>query len=203
MEQLHVVALTGNPRTGKDALAGALVESHGFYRRAFADPLYDEIALAFRVEADQLRSHEWKTTLQTALQPRRCVDKAFIEVCHKLGYFGDEDLSSRVVCQIWGTDYRRDQQGDDYFARQMRIRPEGRLVIPDLRENVEAAFLFDLVRKVPGARVQIVEVIRDGCEPTPHSSCHGLHRGFIDATITNSGDIAELHHKALKALNLE
>lgn len=203
MKPLRIVALTGAPQTGKDVLAQSLVDHHGFFRRAFADPLYEEIAKAYNVTEEQLRSREWKTSTQEALQPRNCLDKGFIELCSELGYYTDDFLSSRVVLQIWGTDYRRRTYGDHYWAEKLRIRPEGDLVIPDLRENVEAAFLFDMARKVPGSTIIVAEILRPGAEPTKHPSCHGLYRGFIDFTLENNSSEEDLYARAAQALNLE
>ena len=63
----YLVALCGLHRTGKDTLATALASTHGFFRVAFSDSLYEEVAESFGVRVSELHSDLWKQNPQDLL----------------------------------------------------------------------------------------------------------------------------------------
>lgn len=201
----RIVGLHGLPRTGKDTLADQFVEHAGFVKLAFADPLYQEISDAFDVSVESLKSDEWKRKPQMDLEIRRCTDAGFIAQMRKLEMFLDEPMPSRSILQLWGTEYRRRNFGDDYWVGRMvgRIRSLGYthdLVIPDVRETVEAAMGHWKVSRGKFSSFHVIELLRHGTACTGHSSDRGLSRFLIDATIRNTGAPDDMYHQACEAL---
>lgn len=200
----RIIGINGLPRSGKDTLADQLVTRDGMTKMAFADPVYWELSEAFNVSQLDLRSDLWKLTPQAALEPRRCNNPEFIKVCQNAGMFADEPMTSRRALQTWGTEYKRKVYGHDYWAKILlsRLAQCGMpsVVIPDLREDTEAAVLLKLVSRHHYCSFEIVEVVREGTKSTGHSSDHGLSRSLIDVTVTNQGSPEDLYHKALREL---
>lgn len=200
----RLICLHGLPRCGKDTLADQLVEHKGFTKLALSDRLYEEVATAYGVPVEALRSDLWKTTARTELRPMNCADKDFPKVCAVNGIFRDEPISSRVVLQTWGTEYRRRLHGDDYWTSQLigTVRNlRGRdIVISDVRENHEAVMAYWMLRKGWFSSLSILEVTRPSVIRTKHSSDKGISRFLVDGVVHNDGSVDELYVNAVLAL---
>lgn len=196
----RLVGLNGLTRSGKDTLADELVRRQGFVKMAFADAAYEQLSEAFNASVADLRSVEWKTKPQRALQLSNCTNTEFVKLARKMGFYMDDALTSRKLIQTYATEYRRKLYGNDYWACIMmgRVREAGYpdLVLSDVREDVEAGFAWRLVGKGFYASLDILEIVRPGAARTGHSSDSGLSRIFVDATIVNSGSVDELFEQA-------
>ncbi len=201
----QIVGLHGLTRTGKDTLADMFVDNMGFTKLAFADPLYLEVADAFSVSVADLKSDKWKASPRLELEIRRSNDPLFISHMRRLALFVDEPLSSRQILQLWGTEYRRQLFGQDYWVRMMldRLRALGGrsdVVIPDVRTTLEAAMGNWLASHHQFRSFYVLDVQRPGTVRTAHSSDQGLSPFLIDATVRNDGTPEELFDTAVHLL---
>lgn len=176
---------------GKDTLANLFVEHEGFLRVAFADPLYDEVADAFNVTVESLRSEEWKHRPQMALQVRLANNPEFSRVVlDATGAFLDEPMTSRRILQLWATEYRRARYGEDYWVGRMigRLRgmPGKDIIFSDLRHDIEACMGHWRVSKGMASSFKVIEILRPGAVHTGHASDHGLSKFLIDGQVRNN-----------------
>lgn len=189
---MRIIALHGKAGAGKDTFADRLVEKHGFVKRGFADPLYEEVADAFGVTVPWLRDRTRKETPQPELALEYCKDNDFAGAM--AGYWDDfhETRSPRWVLQKWGTEYRRGQD-DQYWLMQMdyfcycAVSAPQCVVIPDCRFENEAQW----VKEQGGA---IIEIRRSNLPPVAvHASEAGVPSELIDCTFYNDWVIPALH----------
>lgn len=164
---MKLIALCGAAGAGKDTVADMLP----YPKLAFADLLYDEVALDFGVEVSMLKDRRNKETPQKWLG----------------------SLSPREALQLWG-DYRRDVD-PDYFVKAMEARlcNESRYVITDVRFKNEA----DMVRSLGGL---IIQVVRPGVSAghTGHASDTAGDEFYPDGIICNDGSLEDLKGKCMK-----
>lgn len=187
---MRIIALHGKAGAGKDTFADRLVEKHGFVKRGFADPLYEEVAAAFDVGVGWLRDRQRKESPQDLLRVARCRDKAFRQLMEALGEGLFEMRSPRWVLQKWGTEYRRGQNDQYWLARMAVFYQQHRLthgvVIPDCRFENEAQW----VKRFDGT---IIEIRRTGLPAGAHASDARLPNELIDCTFYNDWVIPALH----------
>lgn len=193
---MKIIAFTGKAGVGKDTAADHLVANHGFVKRGFADPLYEEVAKAFGVSVQRLKERETKEIMLDWLTLRTCNEPAFVEmILASKEKELDTWCSPRYVLQKWGTEYRRGQS-DSYWIGRMAVftqlaRCDG-IAIPDCRFDNEARF----VKRMDGT---IVRIIRDVPGVASHPSESGLPESIVDFTIMTPNDI-EYVRKALDAI---
>lgn len=197
-----IIGLTGLPRTGKDTIADYLVKEYGFTKFAFADALYKEVAEAFGVTIEQLKSEEWKTEHQDALVINNCGDIDFHKVyCSQVvrgrGWLSDRKVTSRKILQMWGTEYRRDTCGKDYWLHKLgeRIREEGtpdRVVLSDIRFDNEAAYCYAMGNDLPEGITNLWRVERGGAIHTGHSSDDHISPLLLSERVVNSSTVEHL-----------
>ena len=185
---MKIIGLNGLPGAGKDTVADHLVAKHGFTKRGFADPLYEEVAQAFDVTVDWLRDRTRKELVQPELMLNNALvrEPEFVYLMRDAGVPPNRFLSPRQVLQQWGTEYRRAQNGN-YWIDQMVNFLESRpvVVIPDCRFLNEA----DLVRDLGGT---LVRVVRPSTTGSPHASDAPFPAERYDAEIHNYGGIPGL-----------
>lgn len=207
----HIIGLHGLPGSGKDTLAEFYVNRLGYTRLAFADVVYREVAEAFGVSEADLRSREWKTSPQEALQVRKCADAGFVDmVASGFPRFLSGLRSSREILQLWGTEYRR-AQCPDYCIRKLEEEMQahlaagfGHFVVTDIRLYPAPGRLGEFscneatyIRAKPHSVV--IEVVRPGeARSTGHGSDTRLPQALIDFTVTNSGTPEELYQNTVK-----
>lgn len=205
-----LVGLHGLPRVGKDTLADFLAGSYGFERFAYADEVYREVAEAYGVTEEQLRSHDWKTTHRDELSPHNCNNPEFLKVFWNNismdRFTTPQILTSRRVLQLWGTEYRQNLYGRDYWLRRLEQRIAERatgslLVITDVRYYHEAAHCYGYASKRSFQKVLLMEVTRAGSSGTGHSSDEPLTHLILNGTIANNSSIASLQRNVSQLMS--
>jgi hypothetical protein len=203
-----LIGLAGYAGSGKDTAADYLVHTHGFIKLAFADPLREEVANAWRINpAGQhiFSERSLKEHSTSLLALAHCADGAFVEAIiaesKQNGELTDDELrdalycprSPRWVLQHWGTNYRRWLTAEDYWARQIARRIEQHMadgqsvVISDVRFDDEA----ELIHKNGG---QVWRVWRHQVTPTgySHSSETPISTRLVNSTLSNDGTIGDM-----------
>lgn len=202
-----IIALHAKPRAGKDTLGKELIERFGFVRFSFAGPLYEEVSAAYDAPIELLESDDWKKRPQKSLALINCADKEFVALMLSLGFTLVEPLTSRTVLQHWGTEYRRHQQKDYWTDRMwerlkeffecgegLLAQADGLAVITDTRvyRDKEGELSYDEAEVLKefgwsaGVPQRLVEIVRDGCEHTGHSSDDRFPFEMIDRTVYNT-----------------
>lgn len=161
---MKLIGITGKAGAGKDTAAAALVE-HGYQSVSFADPIKEAINSMMGWNMSQWSNREWKETPQPPL-----------------------GVSPRFLATTLGTEWGRKIVMDDMWVRLAVSRAgEHATVIPDVRFDNEAKMIKD-------AGGIVIEIVRPN-NPYPavnHESENGVSAEFIDYTIVNDGNIADL-----------
>lgn len=189
---MKLIALCGAAGAGKDTVADMLPAR----KLAFADTLYAEVAAAWEVEIESLKSRETKELQQHRLAIFECKDDGFMEFRFQDAW--SEARSPRQILQWWG-DYRRAQSPDYFVARTWQticehmMRDES-VVLTDVRFPNEAA----MVRQLGG---QIWQIRRPGYEAgsTGHASDTDGSEFSPDRVIVNIGSLEDLRATVLAA----
>ena len=167
------IALCGFARSGKDTLADYLVERHEFTKRAYADPLRDLLYRSnLTVVSESGRTHESLCAL---------VDSVGWEGVKSSTY----GTSARRLMQTVGTEGVRGVLGDDVWSNLLLQDLPDRLVVPDMRFDIE----YNKMRE-HGAIV--VKLQRDGIvSANAHRSEDEHLKWDVDLTldVTNLADI--------------
>jgi hypothetical protein len=202
-----IIALHAQPRAGKDTLGKELIKHFGFVRFSFAGPLYEEVSAAFDAPIELLESDDWKKRPQKSLALINCADGEFVTLMLGLGFTLVEPLTSRLILQHWGTEYRR-HQNKSYWTDKMWERLKAffecgdslvaqadvRAVITDTRvyRDKEGKISHDEAEVLKefgwsaGVPQKLIEVVREGCEHTGHSSDDRFPVEMIDETVFNT-----------------
>lgn len=182
---MKIIAFTGKAGVGKDTAADHLVAKHGFVKRGFADPLYEEVAAAFGVTVKRLKARATKETMVDWLTLRTCYEPTFVAMIlnsHEKEL--DTWCSPRYVLQKWGTEYRRGQSDSYWIERMAMFSQLARfgIAVPDCRFENEASF----VKRMGGT---IIRIIRDVPGVAEHPSESGFPESLVDFTIMPPNDI--------------
>lgn len=178
------IGLSGYARSGKDTVAGILIE-YGWTRFAFADKL--KLAVKLLNPTLEWNQFDGATTVQAALEehgPER-TKELFPEY--------------RRLLQVMGTEVGRDMFGENFWVEQaLREVAENDLaVFTDCRFPNEAQAI-----KERGGEVWRIQ--RPGYGPVNgHASETSLDDWAFDRVIANDGDLTALRPKVLSAANLE
>lgn len=203
-----IIGLCGPRGAGKDTVAGILVE-HGFRQLSFAEPLYQEVSAAFGVTIEDLQRRETKETPLQALAFRKCLDVDFVVAAARASNtrpsyaaFIDAPRSPREILQLWGTEYRRQCFGDDYWRRKVaetvNANPDQSFCISDVRFKNEASLVEGLggemwrVRRANGETVDARDL---------HPSEIEVASIEVKLEINNSGSIGDLSEKVRDAVS--
>lgn len=189
---MKLIALCGAAGAGKDTLADMLPAR----KLAFADALYAEVADAWGVREEDLRTRATKEVPSIMLAIVSCKD---FEFCgFKVHEDWSEPRSPRQILQWWG-DYRR-AQDPDYFVQKARnlivfgsdeTDDTNEWVITDCRFRNEAA----MVREFSG---EIWQIVRPGVAAggTGHASDNDGSQFNPDRVILNDGTLEDLRMKS-------
>lgn len=180
-----VIGLIGKKRSGKDTLAGALVEAHDYRRLAFADAL-KKAALA----ANPIVGYRWKRL--------RIVPVRLAEVVAAEGWeTAKERPEVRGVLQRFGVGLR--EQDSDVWVRPIRAAIADRttpVVVTDVRFANEAEMILGM-----GGR--LVRITRPGVDDgDTHESESALPWIECALTLQNEGTISDLVSKVPSVLAL-
>lgn len=216
---MRIIGLLGKKGSGKGTAAAALADI-GYKEIAFADPLYKEVAEAFNIPVDMLKSRGTKETPLPALKLTLCKDSKFYGIASKFCLEAQQKggvggwmvspldrhfyISPRVALQLWGTEYRR---ADDnfYWVKQLaatvdKLKSEGwtRICISDVREAMEAAWVK---RRDNGLVLKIVRPNNpyENHGTAGHSSETEVDSIAYDIGVTNDSSMEDLSDRVLQA----
>lgn len=174
---IKLIGITGKARSGKDTLAEALVEEHGFTRMAFADPLKLAAAAAFGWPVDKTM----------------CDDQFKKFLCPIWG------ITVREALQRMGTEAMKGEFGEDFWVIRWakdyaKIMNRCSVVVTDVRVDHEA----DVLRSEGAV---IVHLSRPGEGLSGSAAAHSSERGIRfdprhDLRIENNGTVEDLYDKA-------
>ena len=205
---MKLIAFTGAPRVGKSEASDHMIRTRENYvKHAIARGLYEEVAAAFGVTVAQLSSDEWKRSSVSQLALEYCKDPEFQRLIQELetpirpgvkrildGCVLDKARTSRFILQRWATEYRRTQDPHYWLkqlGRDMSMSIGSNIVICDLKDDEEAQFLEEFATRHGYSTLTInIESWRN--LKTEHSSDKGVSAQYVDATVQNNGELAEM-----------
>jgi hypothetical protein len=171
-----IIGICGAAGAGKDTVAARLEAAHGFWRLAFADPIYQMISAMTGLPVDALRDR----TAKEALLP---IGK-----------------SPRELLQSLGTEWGRNMVSEDIWIRIAleRASRRSRAVISDVRFDNEAEAIL-------AAGGSVWRVVRPGVgclvgQTASHSSERGVSGSLVAAEIVNDGSLILLEERVDDAL---
>lgn len=183
MKHPYIIGLTGQAGAGKDT-ARAILEEHGYYGLAFADPIRDMIG-ALLVNCDT--SFQWMEARELKEQPIPGLGVSYRQLAQTLG----TEWGRAVAPDLWLRIAAAHMQSitRDSFAPIS-------FVISDVRFENEA----DFIRQRGGV---VWRVYRPGLEPVrEHISEAGARLIEPDFTIMNNGTIEDLRATVSLALGI-
>ena len=168
-----LIGLAGFARSGKDTLADHLVESRGYTKIAFAEPMREALVrLNPTIEVGSFKLAKLATAVDV---------------------WGWEELKSispdiRGLMQRLGTEVGRQMFGEDFWVQQTMKRVagvDGNCVVSDVRYPNEA-------RAIRDAGGIVIRVERNGVDaPNNHTSETALDSFEFDYVLRNDGSIKE------------
>lgn len=145
----QVLFLNAPANSGKDTIADALVEQHGFTKLSFKDTLFDFMFKIFNIK-DSAAFMDMYYTRVTKEQP-----------CELLR-LGGAVLSPRQALIHVSENVVKPLLGDDYFGQAVlaKIKPSGKYVFSDCGFLEE---IMPIIQKVMPFNVYLVRLTREGC----------------------------------------
>jgi hypothetical protein len=173
---LKLIGIAGKARSGKDTFANFLVEEHGFYKMAFANPvkaaasvIFDwPLELVFKDEIKEWKSPMWEITGREAFQ------KLGTEAIR--GTFGDDFWVKR-----WACDY-------------IKVKDKQSVVVSDVRSDLEA----EVIRGLGGVIVHMERGSAGlfGALAAHSSEAPIKYNRKADVKVNNNGNLEQLGHEA-------
>lgn len=171
-----IIGICGAAGAGKDTVAMRL-RDHGFFRVAFADPLYDMVSAMTGLRVEELSDRDRKE--------------------QKIEWLGK---SPRQLLQSLGTEWGRQIVSEDvWILLALRTaRAASRAVIPDVRFDNEA----QAIRAAGGSVWRVVRPGISCLDPSTaqHSSERGISPELIDDVILNDGSLERLQGRVDAAI---
>jgi hypothetical protein len=164
-----IVAICGAKRSGKDVLAQHLVDKYNYERVAFAQPLKLAIKSLFNFDDDQVGIGEDKGTGKKDI-----VDERWgITPRTALQFFGTEIMQEKI--QEILPDIKKNFFANtlkNYIADKIKINPDQRFVISDLRflHEYKALFSISKIRKDEIAIIRVIRPSLSSSSPVDYSS---------------------------------
>jgi hypothetical protein len=202
---VHVIAICGARRAGKDTVADYLCERHGFVKASFAAPLKDMTRAAFGFSRLQVDG-ALKDTIDPlyGITPRQALqfmgtDVMQFEIHRLLPRFGPHDRT------FWAERLVRDLDLGSKTHGQTVDNQVRRIVISDMRFPHEQATVADAVHREGGVyqtwRINrrsngvsgggVSGGVSGGVDA--HASEQELRTMVVDEELFNDGDITSLH----------
>ena len=179
----NIIGIVGKKQSGKDSIAGRLVEEYGFVRYAFADPIKFACQSIFGFTDEQCWGEE-----------KEIVDE----------YWG---ISPRKVFQVFGTElfqYELPKHAEEladigrnfwvfvfarWYERQLAKYPDIKIVVTDVRFPFEA----DMITRLGGT---IIKTVRsEHLDKDMHASETEMDLIPYSDLIENTGSLNDLYHK--------
>lgn len=203
------IGLAGLAGSGKDTVADALVTHAGFTKLSFADALRLEVAAGYTLggAAGLLNERATKELPHPALAFNCCKDAGFLRSMQAMhgGNIARRDMdaprSPRQIMQLWGTEYRREQQ-PNYWSTLVAMqilaqRDLGRTrhVVSDCRFDNEA----EAMRSLGG---EVWQIFRPGLVAVEgnHASQNDGNSLMPVAVIVNNDTVPFLIDQVLRLL---
>lgn len=174
-----LIGLAGAMGSGKDTVGDALVRERGFTRYGFADALRAEVAAA-------ILSGDYPHYV-------RDIPSLMFIVSKRLESPYDKPYSPemRLLLQLWGTEYRRETCGEDYWLRQMPA-----LTLPAVITDVRFPNEVKWVQAQGGEMWRVIRTTTD-MAGQKHKSETVLRNHIFDRNVYNDRSIEELERLVL------
>ena len=173
MTKSLIVLLSGWAGSGKDAAAALLIEEMQFDRRAFADPLKEEVSLKTGIPVEIFHTRRCK---DSPICGDRTPRQLLLEHA-RVARATDPDIYTRRI------------------AESIRKSNEPRFVISDWRYRREYEFLAQEEATILRGRI-----VRSSVTPSIDPSEHDLDNESFDFTIVNDGCISDLRDNIKSAV---
>lgn len=184
-----IIGLAGEKESGKDTIGAYLIKTHGFERKAFADPLKKSVAALFSIPFSDVDKLKADSKIRVAIG----YEDSFNHIVPAYTV-----LTFREILERKGTEGGRDIFGTDFWVDQTLpvtgYYPGRAIVVTDCRFNNEAARIKEL-----GGFV--VRVIRPGADGGGHAS--NTIDFECDYTIYNNSTLEELYTRIETMLTLQ
>lgn len=151
----NVIGIQGPANSGKDTFADMYSSQFSVIKRSMSTQLYIEISDCFDVDISILKDRSTKEMDIAELDIDKCKDPLFKKLLKEI--FPNRKLfSSRVILELYGTEYRRNQD-TAYWCKFVFKNDNKRIIVPDIRfiderQKCDTA----IVLRCPGQ-----EIIRD------------------------------------------
>lgn len=203
-----LISVTGLINSGKDTIAGYLIDAHNFKKESFASSLKDAVSSVFgwdrvSIEGATKESREW----------REQVDQWW---ANRLGI---PHLSPRWVLQNWGTEVLRNHFHDDLWIASLEHKLQNatqHIVLTDTRFPNEVKMVkenFGLMLRVKrgpdpdwfytAMRANLADA-QDARDELKEMGIHASEYSWVgtkfDHTIENDGTLIDLYTKLEKIL---
>lgn len=179
-----VIGIGHKKGVGKDTVASRLVDSYGFIRMSFADPLKDACRTIFHFTDEQLYGKDKET-----IDPRW--NKTPRQI---LQLFGTEALRQTIDPEVWIKSFniKLHKMASSMPTQQLRV------VVPDTRFENEA----EAIRALPYGYLWKVERTISQNEFSNHASETALDNyPHWDTILTNNTSMADLYQKVTTCIN--
>lgn len=160
-----IVAINGKLGSGKDSFADFAVENYNYKKLFFAEPLKHEVKeflLKYNIPFEDRNIWGSQSDKEEQLFIDECYFNDivtdiplfihFFNTCNK--YDGDYISTFRYLLQWWGTEYRRNNFGDNYWVDKLveETKKYDKVIISDMRFPNE----FDAVVHNGGICIKII-----------------------------------------------
>ena len=200
-----IVGLSGKPGAGKDTVAELLAEEHGFLKISISDPIYDDVAKAFRVEKAWLQRRDVKDAPQLRLSASFCENAKMYNILQRDGHLtSTAPRIPRAVLQSWGDALLKDDA--DYLVNKARDRAMKAMEArqPVVITGVQKLADMQMVESLAGITVRVrnpevkrrmAQARQSGSAEANHPLENELRDVPMDLEIVNDGTLDDLQAK--------
>jgi hypothetical protein len=184
-----IIGFEGRKQSGKDTSADFLVNSSGFTKKSFADPLKEACILLFGCTREQVYGTDEDKNSRSIVKWDDIRDVYYPQPRY------EDYLSCRELLQIVGTDIFRSKYDKIWINSAFTtLKDDHDYVFADVRFDNEAKSIIER-----GGFV--IRVTKEGENRLPeHSSEMPISQEYINATILNEGTLDELRGKVIEQI---